>query len=454
MRPSLYSALIATSLSSVVSGLLIPRAEPITCKLQVLQSSKPLGYLSSKLNEFGEYGILTNSATEALEVTFTPESTSVRMDLNVTGATVQMPVLGGIVGFFNEGDDLESGSYHYAYIGLTSQTSVGATPQKGINSFDQAQNYDRKIESAIWSFNSTTKELIPQWVNTDNSTPRNIVLFVDKQNVLVITADKRRFEENFREEFEAQGATPLEVVGIALPRCWFYINEIQKFFPNSRELIQILTMGISGYFSVSSQSTTLWDLISSGLAPFASQTTCKLQVYQGTKPLGYLSSQRNSYGEYGALQDSAAGALSVTFSASRSKSTGLNLRVVGASADMPMLGGIIGFTTSNDNLASGSHHYAYVGLTSQTISGSIPVQGSNSFDKVQNFERKVQSAIWAVDLATKQLTAQWINTNRATPRNYLLYVADEKALVFTADKTEFKRVMNVSFSEVTLNCVA
>ncbi|KDN34898.1 hypothetical protein RSAG8_12038, partial [Rhizoctonia solani AG-8 WAC10335] len=144
---------------------------------------------------------------------------------------------------------------------------------------------------------------------------------------------------------------------------------------------------------VSSQPTSIWDVILPGfqdrfLTPVVSQTTCKLRVYQGTKPLGYLSSTRNSYGEYGTLQDSSSGALSVAFSASRSNSKELSLRVVGAAANMSMFGGIIGFTTSNDNLVTGSHHYAYIGLTPQTPSGSIPLKGTNSFDQFKTLNEK------------------------------------------------------------------
>ncbi|KAF8753664.1 hypothetical protein RHS01_06828 [Rhizoctonia solani] len=226
MYHNLYLVTLIACLSGIVSGISAPRAEAksTTCKLQVLQSSTPRGYISSKRNESGEYGILTNSSTEAIEVTFTPKNTSTQMDLSVTGANVSTPALGAIVGFFNEGDDLKAGSYHYAYIGLTSRTPSGAVPQTGVNSFDQVQNYNRKIESAIWSFNSSTKSVTPQWVNTDRSTPQNILLYVDKQNVLIITGDKGKFGETFKEEFEAQGATPVEVLvynngGEAQPGC-------------------------------------------------------------------------------------------------------------------------------------------------------------------------------------------------------------------------------------------
>ncbi|KAG8695894.1 hypothetical protein FRC11_001127 [Ceratobasidium sp. 423] len=206
---------------------------------------------------------------------------------------------------------------------------------------------------------------------------------------------------------------------------------------------------------VSCRSISVWDRFPFGpLTALISQTTCKLRVYQGNTPLGYLSSTRNSHGEYGTLQNSPSGAVSVAFSASRTNSKELSLKVVGAGADMPMFGGIIGFTTSNDNLAAGTHHYAYIGLTTQTPSGSVPLKGTNSFDKIQNFERKVQSAIWSFDSTTKRLVPQWVNTNKATPKNYLLHVVDERALVFTADKTEFGKVLNVTFSEVTLNCVS
>ncbi|CAE6429516.1 unnamed protein product [Rhizoctonia solani] len=195
----------------MASGLSIPRAEPTTCRIQLSQGSTPLKYLSSKLNEFGEYGILTDSATQALEVTFTTGNSSEQIDLRVTVAEGGTPMMGGITGFFNEGDDLVSGSYNYAYIGLTSQTPSGSIPQSGANSFDKINNYSRKIESAIWLFDVATRQVVPQWVNTNKSTPKNSLVYVDKQNVLVITADKDRFLGEFEEEFEVQGVIPVEV---------------------------------------------------------------------------------------------------------------------------------------------------------------------------------------------------------------------------------------------------
>ncbi|KDN34899.1 hypothetical protein RSAG8_12039, partial [Rhizoctonia solani AG-8 WAC10335] len=241
MRFSLCSVIPIAIFSGVVSSLSIPRglyrirstrnrlanrtslppwphpnhraAElTTTCKLQLSRGSTPLKYISSKLNEFGEYGILTDSATGALEVTFASGNSSGRVDLWVVGADADTPTLGGISGFFNEGDDLTFGSYHYASIGLTTQTPSGSTPSIGANSFDKIQDYKQKIESAIWSFNSATKLLTPRWVNTDKSAPKNHLIYVDKQNVVVITANKDEFVEKFREEFEAQGANPVEVV--------------------------------------------------------------------------------------------------------------------------------------------------------------------------------------------------------------------------------------------------
>ncbi|CAE6447811.1 unnamed protein product [Rhizoctonia solani] len=208
MRYSPGSVIFVMFFSGLVTGLSIPRAE-VTCKLQLSQASIPLKYVSSKLNEFGEYGILADSATETLEVSFITRNNSEPMDLRVTGAGVDTPMLGGITGFFNEGEDLASGSYHYAYIGLTAQKPSGSAPQVGVNSY--VKDYERKIESAIWSFDSTTGQVTPQWVNTDKSTPNNYVIYVDKQNALFITADKEKFVEEFKEEFNAQGVTPIEV---------------------------------------------------------------------------------------------------------------------------------------------------------------------------------------------------------------------------------------------------
>ncbi|CAE6463312.1 unnamed protein product [Rhizoctonia solani] len=211
MRLLLRSVIIGAFVSHVVSGLSIPRAESTTCKLQLFQDSTPLQYVSFKLNEFGEYGILTKSTTKALEVTFIHRNNSQRMDMMVTGGYTDTPMLGGISGFFNEGEDLNLGSHHYTYVGLTAQTPSGSTPQTGANSFDTIKDYERKIESVIWLFDSATKQVTPQWINTDKSAPKNYLIYINKQNVIIITADKDKFVAKFREEFEMQGANPIEV---------------------------------------------------------------------------------------------------------------------------------------------------------------------------------------------------------------------------------------------------
>ena len=50
----------------------------------------------------------------------------------------------------------------------TSATPPNASAQSGENS---AFGNGKDIESAVWSFDVSTNELIPQWVNTDDSKP-------------------------------------------------------------------------------------------------------------------------------------------------------------------------------------------------------------------------------------------------------------------------------------------
>jgi hypothetical protein len=139
------------------------------------------GFVGSQLNSFGEYVVATAPA-EALTV----EAGSGADLTAVNSSDPTYPDVGAIRGFYTQSPDLSSGSPNYSYLGATAQTSPGARPVNGDNSYSDATGMPEDIESAVWSFGSRNV-LTPTWVNS-NSTKAPTDL-VEIQGVLVLTGD-------------------------------------------------------------------------------------------------------------------------------------------------------------------------------------------------------------------------------------------------------------------------
>jgi hypothetical protein len=152
-----------------------------------------LGFVSAAFNRFGEYGVTTD-VNNRLTVSFSGTS---QFPLTASNApNTNLPYVGGIVGFASTSDDLNTGSYNYAYLGGTVQTPANSPPVSGENSFTLATGIPEKVESAIWSI-SASNVLTAQWVNTDLSKPATYEMFYTPDNVLTLTGDKTVFASTF-----------------------------------------------------------------------------------------------------------------------------------------------------------------------------------------------------------------------------------------------------------------
>jgi hypothetical protein len=152
-----------------------------------------LGFVSNVFNQFGEYGVTTD-VNNRLTVSFSGTS---QFSLTATnGPNSNLPYVGGIVGFSNTSDDLNTGSYNYTYLGGTVQTPANSPPVSGDNSFTEATGVQERIESAIWSI-SPSNVLTAQWVNTDLSKPATYEMLYTAQNNLTLTGDKAVFVNTF-----------------------------------------------------------------------------------------------------------------------------------------------------------------------------------------------------------------------------------------------------------------
>jgi len=159
-----------------------------------------LGYVSSGLNSFGEYGVVSTT-TGALNVTFNESSSPFNITLN-SPANPSFNYFGGIQGFSSSSPNLDPGSYNYSYLGESNPTAPGATPSDPGNSFTAATGIPEDSESAIWSVDAATGELTPQWINSDSSSP--VTYAEDITNILLLTGDPTAFQNEFG------SATPIE----------------------------------------------------------------------------------------------------------------------------------------------------------------------------------------------------------------------------------------------------
>lgn len=150
-----------------------------------------IGFVSKTWNSFGEF-VVTMTPSDYLSVSLTPGSRQNIMALN--GQNPSFPLVGGIVGFANTSDNLGPGSFNYAYLGGTTATAPGATPQTGANAFTSATGIAERIESAIWTLDDRNN-LSPQWINTDASAP--VTHLVDITGILVMTGDVTTFTNTF-----------------------------------------------------------------------------------------------------------------------------------------------------------------------------------------------------------------------------------------------------------------
>jgi len=154
-----------------------------------------IGYVGRDLNNYGQYGV-TNEEDVKLVVSIDLQlaSSSGATDIKtVNGPDSNFPYFGGISGYTSDCgcSNINSNSKNYAYLGATSQTSPHSPPSNGGNSFTSKTRVSRQIQSAIFSYNSDTTEVTPQWVNEDSTHPDTHLGF--SQNSLVLTGDQDLF---------------------------------------------------------------------------------------------------------------------------------------------------------------------------------------------------------------------------------------------------------------------
>ena len=132
-----------------------------------------LGYLADDASYWTP--LLSPTSSGALIVDFTLDGTSgTQINLAPENLSEGYPYFGPVVGRDSTSPDIAPGSFNYLYFGGTNGTAPGSTPQPG-NYFSTSTGLDKPSESAVWNIDVIGLTLIPQWVNTDGSTPATLV---------------------------------------------------------------------------------------------------------------------------------------------------------------------------------------------------------------------------------------------------------------------------------------
>ncbi|KAG8847181.1 hypothetical protein FRB91_012037 [Serendipita sp. 411] len=132
-----------------------------------------LGYITKDTqNGISKYSTdLSNAETFTFEAT--TGSTVEQAEITAQDGIDGYPFLGLIEGYANNDSTLGDGNWQYLFVGGTSHSAPGATPQTGANSYWISS---REWESSVWTINSATGDITPQWINPDGSKPHTALI--------------------------------------------------------------------------------------------------------------------------------------------------------------------------------------------------------------------------------------------------------------------------------------
>ncbi|KAJ7689569.1 hypothetical protein B0H17DRAFT_1066183 [Mycena rosella] len=151
---------------------------PIAISSQAIQitdlSGNFVGYVSHTPNYVGEYGPTTD-INQALSMSATVPADGTPFSILTPLGNPAYPYFGGVhTSSTPQGTSLTATSSNYVWIAGTSETSAGSVALAQGNAWTAYENIQRDIESAIWTYNFTTKQIIPRWVNADGSEYRSV----------------------------------------------------------------------------------------------------------------------------------------------------------------------------------------------------------------------------------------------------------------------------------------
>jgi hypothetical protein len=153
-------------------------------------------------------------------------------------------------------------------------------------------------------------------------------------------------------------------------------------------------------------------------------------TYQFNSALvGYVSATYvNSFGRFD-ITGNTTNALSVTIT--QGSKQNMFIKNGPNPGTYPFLGFVVGPTSSNNDLASGSSNYILLTSTAVTLPGSPPQNVGNAYNGDAS-----ESAIWTAD-GNYFITAQWVNSDLTLPPTILFDISG--GLLATGDPGQFQQ---------------
>ncbi|KAH7870632.1 uncharacterized protein C8R40DRAFT_635085 [Lentinula edodes] len=148
----------------------------------------------------------------------------------------------------------------------------------------------------------------------------------------------------------------------------------------------------------------------------------RLQVrFNNGSTIGYVQDQSG-------LPVSGGSDLQISITTSSTRKEQLNIVATTTNFPSPSFVGASSQGSGNATIGTGSSNFVHVSIVQKTDVLSKPIKSGNG-------NTSVESAIWTVDLSTKELTAQYVNQDGSLPTTFLVYDNATTNLYLTGDTT-------------------
>ncbi|KAH6888960.1 hypothetical protein BKA70DRAFT_1140452 [Coprinopsis sp. MPI-PUGE-AT-0042] len=134
------------------------------------ENGDKLGFFTSTLDESGAL-IISPSIDDAIALSATYDSLVTNPSQLRNPTDPKFPLLGLLQGRDNQGLDIGPGSYNYLYLMTVDATGTpkGSSGALIPNAYTELTGIDLLVQTDIWTLETATGRLVPQWVNSDGS---------------------------------------------------------------------------------------------------------------------------------------------------------------------------------------------------------------------------------------------------------------------------------------------
>ncbi|KAH7136250.1 hypothetical protein EDB81DRAFT_901968 [Dactylonectria macrodidyma] len=104
--------------------------------------------------------------------------------------------------------------------------------------------------------------------------------------------------------------------------------------------------------------------------------------------------------------------------------------------DLDHFSAVVGYSTTNASIGENLHNYAVLAASTGVTVNSTAQKAVNSYTRATNDKRKVESAIWNLDMHSLEIKLQWINEEGSKPETFLVHVSQSGGVLATTGDTD------------------